>query len=58
MDELTKEQREEFDYISRLMIAWLCNNCHTHVSVIVTPTNAELLEGVCSTGQVLDYVRD
>ena len=54
----TKEQQEEFDRLTRHVIKFLCDNCHPHVSVIITPTNAELLEGVCSTGEILDYLRD
>lgn len=55
---LTEQQKTEFDAVSRPLIKFLCKNCHPHVTVIVTPTNAELLEGECSTGEVLDYVRD
>ena len=55
---LTKQQKEEFDGVSRLMIKWLNENCHPHVTVIITPTNAELLEGECSTGTIMDYVKD
>jgi len=53
-----KKQQEEFEALTRPVIEWLNNNCHPHVSVIVTPTNAELLEGVCSTGEILDYLQD
>lgn len=55
---LTDKQRIEFEEASRPLLKFLCDNCHPHVSVIVTPTNAELLEGSCSTGPILDYVRD
>ena len=54
----TKQQQQEFEALTRPVIEWLNNNCHPHVSVIVTPTNAELLEGVCSTGEILDYLKD
>ena len=54
----TKEQQEEFEKVTRPVIKFMNDNCHPHVSVIVTPTNAELLEGVCSTGEILDYVKD
>lgn len=53
-----RAKAEEFEALARPLIKWLCENCHPHVSVIVTPTNAELLEGACSTGQILDYIRD
>lgn len=54
----TDQQQKEFEALVRPLIKFLCDNCHPHVSVIVTPTNAELLEGVCSTGQIMDYVKD
>lgn len=55
---LNKQQRAEFDTLCRPLLKFLCENCHPHVSVIVTSTNAELLEGCCSTGVIMDYVRD
>lgn len=55
---LTEEQQAKFDAIARQMLKFLCDNCHPHVSVIITPTTAELLEGACSIGEVFDYVRD
>lgn len=48
----------EFEQVVRPVIKWLNENMHPHVTVIVTPTNAELLEGVRSTGQIMDYVKD
>lgn len=55
---LNEQERKEFDETARPMIKWLCDNCHPHVSVIITNTNAELLEGVASTGEIMDYVHD
>lgn len=55
---MDKEKREEFERLSRLLIKFLCDNYHPHVMIIITPTNAELLEGICSTGTIMDYVRD
>jgi len=48
----------EFEDVVRPVIKYLCENHHPHVTVIVTPTNAELLEGKMSTGQIMDYVVD
>lgn len=56
--EVTNEQQKSFEEAARPLIKRLCENVHPHHSVIVTPTNAELLEGSCSTGEVIDYVRD
>lgn len=56
VDPLTLQM--QFETAARPLIKWLCENRHPHHSVIVTPTGAELLEGVVSTGEVLDYVKD
>jgi len=55
---MTQEQQESFKQAALPLIKWLNENVHPHHSVIVTPTNAELLEGACSTGRILDYVKD
>lgn len=55
---MTSEQRAEFEALSRPLIKWLCENCHPHHTIIITSTDAELLEGSCSTGQILEYLRD
>jgi len=54
----TTEQRKEFEQIVRPVIQFLNDNYHPHTQIIVTPTSAELTEGVYSTGQILDYVKD
>jgi hypothetical protein len=54
----TEEQRKEFEEIARQMIRFLNDNYYPHVTVIITPTKAELLERVCSTGQIMDYIND
>jgi len=43
-----KTKQEEFERATSKLIKFLNDNCHPHVSVIVTPTGAELLEGFCS----------
>jgi hypothetical protein len=55
---MTEKERSEFEALTRPLIKWLCENYHPHHTIIITPTSAEMLEGVCCTGQVLDYVRD
>lgn len=52
------EQQKSFEQAARPLIKWLCENVHPHHSVIVTPTNAELLEGLCTTGQITEYLKD
>ena len=46
----------EFEDVVRPVIKYLCEKHHPHVTVIVSPTNAELLEGKQSIGQIMDYV--
>lgn len=60
MKTLLKEriQTDEFNAIVRPVIKWLCENCHPHMTVVITPTDAQLLELVDSTGQIMDYVKD
>jgi len=42
---MTEDQKKEFKRVSDLMIDFLIKNGHPHVTVIITQTYAELLEG-------------
>lgn len=53
-----KAKQQEFTELARPLMKWLCDNYHPHVIVTVTPTSAELSEGIMHTGQILDYVHD
>lgn len=55
---MTKEEMKSFEEAARPLIKWLCEHVHPHHVAIVTGTDAQLLEGECSTGQILDYVKD
>ena len=55
---MNEAQRAEFEALARPVMKWLNENCHPHVTVLVDPTSAQLHEGVCATGQILDYVKD
>jgi ABC-type phosphate/phosphonate transport system substrate-binding protein len=55
---MSKEKVKEFEELVRPILKYLCENYHPHVTVIITPTTAELVEGQMSIGQVLDYVLD
>ena len=57
-NEMPKEQTDSFIEAARPLIKWLAENVHPHHTAIVTATNAELLEGQASSGEVLDYLRD
>ena len=48
----------DFKSASLPLIKWLNENYHPHVTVIVTPTSSELLEGKESTGPIYDFVKD
>ena len=48
----------KFEELARPMIKYLCENYHPHVTVIITPTTAELSEGLKSVGYIDDYIRD
>ena len=52
---LNKEQREEFEKAVRPLMAFLGENCHPHVTVIVDNSRAELLEG-CVNFITEDYI--
>lgn len=54
---LTEAQKNEFEEVTRPVIKWLNDNCHPHHNVIVSPTHAELSEGVCAVS-THDYVKD
>lgn len=45
---LTEQQQKEFEAAARPLMAWMNANCHPHVTVIVVPDRAELMEGVGS----------
>jgi len=55
---LTNPQKSSLKQAAMPLIKWLNDNCHPHVSVIVTPTSAEMLEGICLIRDVFDYVKD
>lgn len=52
------ELQKSFNEAVRPLIKWLNDNCHPHHTIIVTPTDAELLEGRASTGHVFDFIKD
>jgi len=50
--------KPDFETVVRPVLNYLCENHHPHVTVIITPTTAELLEGAKSIGVVRDYLKD
>lgn len=53
-----KLNENRFEELARPMVKYLCEEYHPHVTVIITPTSAELLEGLKTSGRVDDYIRD
>jgi len=53
-----EEAWADFEEIARIMMKHLANpeKYHPHHRVIIDSTNAELLEGKKSTGQIMDYI--
>lgn len=54
---MTKEKLADFEKMTRPLIQWLNENYHPHVTIIITPTNAELLEGQMNF-PTNDYIKD
>lgn len=54
---MTREQQESFKEAALPLIKWLAENVHPRHTAVVTATNAELLEGQCSTGPIHDYLK-
>ena len=54
---LTKKQIKEFEEASKPLIKFLNDNCHPHVAVIVTSTDAEILEGSASI-KCEEFIKD
>lgn len=53
----TEEQKDEFEKLTKQVMKFLCDNFHPHVSVIVDPTHAEILEGQAAT-VTHEFVKD
>lgn len=52
------KEKTDFEKAVEPLIKYLCDNYHPHVTVIVTPTGAELLEGKESTGEITEFIKD
>lgn len=52
-----EEEVKNFKEACRPLIKWLCENCAPHVTVIVEPNGAELVEGLCSV-TVEEFIND
>ncbi len=53
----TEQQRKEFEEVVRPLIKFMNDNCHPHVTTVVTNARAELSEGIINF--VTDeYIKD
>ncbi len=46
---LSKQQRDEMAKAAEPLAKWLDDNCHPHISAVVTSTQIELLEGLATS---------
>lgn len=53
----TEEKRKEFEAVAKPLIKWINDNGHPHMSVIITPTSAELVEGSIGI-HTTEFVKD
>ena len=54
---MSEDQKKEFENIAELMMEFLCNNGHPHMSVIIDCDTAVLSEGLASH-VTRKYVKD
>lgn len=54
---MNEKEQAEFNEVVKPVIKWLNDNCHPHVTVIITPTGAELTEGVMAVN-TMEFVKD
>ena len=54
----TQKKMDELRAAADPLLNYLNENYHPHVTVIVTPTSVELVEGIMSIPNILDHVKD
>ena len=54
---MTIQQIEEFEAVTRPVIAWLNANCHPNATAVIENVRATLHESVCGY-TTFEYVRD
>lgn len=52
-----EKQCQEFEAKAKDLMNWLCEHGHPHMTIIITPTSAELLEGSVAF-TTSEFVRD
>ncbi len=54
---LSKDQVKEFEEACKPLVKFLCENCNPHVTVLVEPTGAELVEGSARV-KITEFMKD
>jgi hypothetical protein len=54
---ITEKNRKIFEELSEPLVKFLNDTCHPHVTIIITQTSIELLEGICAS-PITKYVKD
>lgn len=49
---------DDFKAAALPLIQYLAENHHPHVTAIITNTGGHLLEGITTTGEILDFIKD
>ncbi len=48
----------EFIELTKKLMAYLADYHNPHTIIIIESTNAQIFEGVKSTGEILDFIKD
>lgn len=59
IDKETEERKAKLERVRKAaepLIKLLNEECHPHVTSIVTPTSVEILESVCSVVKIYDFI--
>ncbi len=54
---MTNDKMKDFQQLTKPLIKWLNDNHHPHVTLIITPTSAELLEGILAF-PTTEFIKD
>lgn len=54
----TDQPVDEFEAACRPLMKYMAEHHHPHVAAIVTNTHGELFEGLKSTAQITEYIKD
>lgn len=49
---------EELKEAAKPLIKYLCENCHPHITAIVTPVGVEVMEGIQSVSNITEFIVD